>query len=134
MDRCAEAEEVEDIKEQIRLAIEWVTNSRGREQPRWIMPPGTEEENRRESLARARRLVERGRKQCPEVEEDQEGGRPSKWRGLQRGGGGQMRFRVGMEMWGSRKAERKAGRGMGKAGSQGRRQTGRWHKRRTEKG
>ena len=92
MGRCAEAEEVEDIKEQIRLAIEWVTNSRGREQPRWIVPPGTEEENRKEALARARRLVDGVRKQCLEVEEVPEGVRPSKWRGLRRGRGGQMRF------------------------------------------
>ena len=28
MDRCAEAEEVEDIKEQIRLAMEWVATSK----------------------------------------------------------------------------------------------------------
>ena len=34
MDRCAEAEEVEDIREQIRLALEWVANSKGGEQPR----------------------------------------------------------------------------------------------------
>ena len=57
MDRCAEAEEVEDITEQIKLAME-VTNSGGREQPRWIVPPGTEQKNRKEALARARRLVE----------------------------------------------------------------------------
>ena len=31
MGRCAEAQEVEDIKEQIRLALQWVTNSRERE-------------------------------------------------------------------------------------------------------
>ena len=43
MDRCAEAEEVEDIREQIPLALEWVANSKGGEQPRWIVPPGTEE-------------------------------------------------------------------------------------------
>ena len=28
MHRCAEAEEVEDIKEQIRLAMEWVATAR----------------------------------------------------------------------------------------------------------
>ena len=33
MDKCAEAEEVEDIREQIRLAMEWVANSKGGEQP-----------------------------------------------------------------------------------------------------
>ena len=74
MGRCAEAEEVEDIKEQIRLEMEWVTTSRGREQPRWIVPPCKEEEHRKEALARARRLVEGARKQCPEVEEDRRGG------------------------------------------------------------
>ena len=93
MGRCPEAEEMEDIKEQIRLAIEWVTNSRIREQPRLIVPPGTEEEHRKETWAR--RLVERARKQCREVEEDPETVRPSKWRGLRRGRGGQMRFIVG---------------------------------------
>ena len=68
MDRCAEAEEGEDIRERIRLALEWVANSKRGEQPR---------------------------KQCLEVEEDPEGVRPSEWRGLRRGRGGQMRFVVG---------------------------------------
>ena len=95
MDRCAEAEEAEDIREQIRLALEWVANSKGGEQPRWIVPPGTEEEHRKEALERARRLSEGARKQCLEVEEDREGERPSKWRGMRRGSGGQMRFIVG---------------------------------------
>ena len=92
MDRCAEAEEVEDIREQIRLALEWVADSKGGEQPGWILPPGTEEEHRKEALERARRLSEGARKQCPAVEEDPEGERPSKWRGMRRGSGGQMRF------------------------------------------
>ena len=95
MDRCVEAQEVEDIKERIRLAMEWVASSKGREQPRWIVPPGMEEEHRKEALARARRLVERERKQCLEAEEDPEGEGPSKCRGLRRGRGGQMRFIVG---------------------------------------
>ena len=95
MDRCAEAEEVEDVREQIWLALEWVPNSKGGEQLRWIVPPGTEEEHRKEALERARRLLEGARKQCPEVEEDPEGVRPSKWRGMRRGRGGQMRFKVG---------------------------------------
>ena len=95
MDRCAEAEELEDIREQIRWALEWVANSKGGEQPRWIVPPGTEEEHRRKPLARARRLWEGARKPCLEVEEDREGERPSKWRGMRRGSGGQMRFIVG---------------------------------------
>ena len=95
MDRCAKAEEVEDIREQIWLAMEWVANSKGGEQPRWIVPPDTDEGHRKEALERARRLVEGERKQCLEVKEDPEGERPSKWRGLRRGRGGQMRFKVG---------------------------------------
>ena len=95
MDGCTEAEEVEDIREQIRLALEWVANSKGGEQPRWIVPPGTEEEHRKEALERARRLSEGAKKQCLEVEEDPEGERPSKWRGMRRGSGRQMRFIVG---------------------------------------
>ena len=84
MDRCAAAEEVEDIREPIGLALEWVANSKGWEQPRWIVPPGTEEEHRKEALERARRLSE-----------DPEGERPSKWRGMRRGSGGQTRFILG---------------------------------------
>ena len=59
------------------------------------MPPRTEEEHKKEALERARRLSEGARKQCLEVEEDPEGERPSKWRGMRRGRGGQMRFIVG---------------------------------------
>ena len=59
------------------------------------MPPDTEEEHRKEALARARRLLKGERKPCLEVEEDPEGERPSKRRGLRRGRGGQMRFIVG---------------------------------------
>ena len=77
------------------MALEWVNNSREREQLRWIVPPAAEEETRREVLARARRLVEGLRKQCRELEEDPEGRRQSKWRKLRRGRGGQMRFIVG---------------------------------------
>ena len=95
MDRCAEAEEVEDIKEQIRLAMEWLATSKGREQPRWIVPPGADEEHRKEALARARRPAEGERKQCLEVWEDPDGERPSKWSGLRRRRGGQMRLIVG---------------------------------------
>ena len=74
MDRCAEAEETEDIREQIRLPLEWVASSRGGEQPRWIVAPGTEEGHRKETLERARSLTEGARKQGLEVEDDQEGG------------------------------------------------------------
>ena len=95
MDRCAEAEEAEDIREQIRLALEWVASSRGGEQPRWIVAPGTEEGHRKEALERGRRLMEGARKQGLEVEDDQGGERPSRWRGMRRGRGGQMRFIVG---------------------------------------
>ena len=52
MDRCAEAGEVEDIREQVRLALDWVASSRGGEQPRWIVTPGTEEDHRKEALER----------------------------------------------------------------------------------
>ena len=100
MDRCAGAEEVEDIKEEIWLVMELVATSKGREQPRWIVPPGTEKKHRKEALARARRLVEEERKQCLEVEEDPEGERRSKWRGLGRERGGQMRFIVGNGLMG----------------------------------
>ena len=64
---------MEDTREQIWLVMEWVASSKGGEQPRWIVPPGTEEEHRKEALARARRLVQGERKQCLEVEEDPEG-------------------------------------------------------------
>ena len=84
MNRCAEAEEVEDIREQIRLALEWVASSRGGERLRWIVTPSTEGEHRKEALQRAGRLTEGARKQCLEVEDDPEGERPSRWRGMRR--------------------------------------------------
>ena len=95
MDRCAEAEEAEDIREQIRLALEWVASSRGGEQPRWLVAPRTEDGHRKEESERARRLTEGARKQGLEVEDNQGGERPSRWRGMRRGRGGQMRFIVG---------------------------------------
>ena len=95
MDRCAEAEEAEDIREQIWLALEWVASSRGGEQPRWIVAPGTEDGHREEALQRARRLTEEARKPGLEVEDDQGGERPSRWREMRRGRGGQMLFTVG---------------------------------------
>ena len=79
----------------MRLALEWVASSRGGEQPRWIVTPGTEEKHRKEALWKARRLTEEARKQGLEVEDDQEGERPSRWRGMRRGRGGQMRFILG---------------------------------------
>ena len=93
-DRCAEAEEAEDIREQIWLALEWVARSRGGEQLRWIVAPGTEEGHRKEVLERARRLTEGAVKQGLEVEDDQGEERPSRWRGMRRGRGGQRRFIV----------------------------------------
>ena len=95
MDRCAEALEAEDIREQIRLALKLVASSRGGEQPRWIVAPGTENGHRREALQRARRLTKGARKQGLEVEDDQGGEEPSRWRGMRRERGGQMRFIVG---------------------------------------
>ena len=74
MGRCAEAEEAWDIKEEIWLVLEWVNRSTEKDQPRWLVPPAAEEGTRREALARARRLVQGVWKQCPEVEEDPEGG------------------------------------------------------------
>ena len=59
------------------------------------MAPGTENGHRKEALERARRLTEGARKQDLEVEDDQGRERPSRWRGLRRGRGGQMRFIVG---------------------------------------
>ena len=95
MDRYAEAEEAEDIREQIRLALEWVASSRGGEQPRSIVAPETEDGHRKEALERARRLRKGARKPGQEVEDGQGGERPSRCRGMRRGGGGQMRFIVG---------------------------------------
>ena len=95
MDRCAEAEETEDIREQIRLALEWVARGRGGEQPRLIVAPGTEDRRRKEALERARRLTEEARKPGLDLEDDPGGERPSRWRGIRRGIGGQMRFIVG---------------------------------------
>ena len=59
------------------------------------MAAGTEEGHRKEALERARRLTEGARKKGLEVEDDQEGERPSRWRGMRRGRGGQMGFIVG---------------------------------------
>ena len=95
MGRGAAAEEADEIKEQNRLALEWMDSCKEGDQQRWILPPGTKDGARREGLARARKIVEDGRKQGPEVEEDPEGGRQGRWRGLRRGRGGQMRLVVG---------------------------------------
>ena len=75
--------------------LEWLASSRGGEQPRWIVAPGTEDGHRKEALDRARRLTEGARKQGLEEEDDQGGERQRRWRGMRRGRGGQMRFIVG---------------------------------------
>ena len=116
MDRCAEAEEAEDIREQIRLALEWVASSRGGEQPRWIVAPRTEEEHRKEALERTRRLTKGARKQGLEVEDDREGERPSRWRGMRRGRGGQRRFIVGEGDNGEERDEREQDQARGEEG------------------
>ena len=95
MDSCGEGRGSGGHQRTDRLAMEWVATIKGSEQPRWIVPPGAEEKHRKEPLARARRLVEGERRECQEVEEDPEGERPSKWRELRRGRGGQIRFIVG---------------------------------------
>ena len=135
MDRCAEAEEVEYIREQIRLALDRVASSRGGEQPRWIVTPATEEEHRKEALERGRRLSEGARKQCLEVEDDPEGERPGRWRGMRRGRGGQMSFLGGTGIvGGSRTKESKTKRGKRKTGSRGRQQVGGKNERREKTG
>ena len=116
MDRCAEAEEAKDIREQIRLALEWVVSSRGGGQPRWIVAPGTEEGHRKEALERARRLTEGARKRGLEMEDDQGGERPSRWRGMQRGRGGQMSFIVGDGDSGKERDEREQDQARGVEG------------------
>ena len=116
MDRCAEAEEAEDIREQIRLELEWVAKNRGGEQPRWIVAPSTEEEHRKEALERARRLTEGARKQGLEVEDDPQKGRPSRWRGMRRGRGGQMRLTVGDRDSGEERDEREQDQARGEEG------------------
>ena len=65
MDRRAEAEEVRDIREQIRLALEWVASSRGGGQPRWIVTPGTEEEHRKESIGQSEKALGGGQEAMP---------------------------------------------------------------------
>ena len=81
MGRSAEAEEAEDSKEQITLALEWVDGCKEGDQPRWIVPPGTEEGARQEALARARKVVDDAQKEDPEMEEQREGGRQGRWGG-----------------------------------------------------
>ena len=75
MGRGAETEEAENIKEQIRLALEWVDSSKDGNQLRRIVPPRAEEGTRRKALATAGKLVEEVRKQGPGMKDDPEGGR-----------------------------------------------------------
>ena len=58
MGRSAEAEEAEDIREQVKLALKWVDNCKQEDQPRWMVPPGTEEGVGQGALARARQIAE----------------------------------------------------------------------------
>ena len=116
MDRCAEAEEAEDIREQILLTLEWVAMRRGGEQLRWIVAPGTGEDNRKEALERARRLTEEARKYGLEVEDDHAEERPSRWRGMGRGRGGQMRFTVEDRDSGEERDEREQDQARGEEG------------------
>ena len=116
IDRCAEAEEAKDMREQIRLALQWLASSRGGEQPRWIVAPGTEDGHRKEALERAGKLTEGARKQGLGVEDDQKEERPSRWRGMQRGRGGQMRFIEGHGDSGEKRDEREQDKARGEEG------------------
>ena len=90
--RSAEEGEAEDIKEQIRMAVLWVTSCKEVDQPRWIVPPGTEEGARQGALAGTRRIMEDAKGNGPEVENEPEAERQGRWRGLSRRRGGQMQF------------------------------------------
>ena len=84
MGRSAGKGEAGDIKEQIRMALEWVAGCNKGDQPRCIVPPGTEEETREEALAWPKRIMEDAKKKGPEMEEEPEGGRQGRRRGLRR--------------------------------------------------
>ena len=53
--RSAEAEEAEDIKEQMWLALEWVEGCKEGDQPRWIVLQGTEVGARQEALGKGQK-------------------------------------------------------------------------------
>ena len=65
MGRCAEEGEAEDMKEQMRLALEWLAGCKEGDQMRRIVPPGAEEGTRQEVLARARKIIEYAKKEGP---------------------------------------------------------------------
>ena len=88
MDRNAEKGDANDIKQQIRIALEWVAGRKEGNQPIWTVPPGTEEEARKEALGRARRLMEEAKHRPSGAKEKRERGRQRTWRGLRRGRGG----------------------------------------------
>ena len=56
--QTAGEEEARNIKGQIGMALTWVAQKGAEESPRWIVPPGTEEEKRKQALEMAKRLVE----------------------------------------------------------------------------
>ena len=87
-------EEADHIKEAIRKALQWVACGKEEDQPKWIVPPSTEEETTKEALAGARRFVEEAKQTVSEVEEAHEGQRHGEWRGLRRGRSRQMQFLV----------------------------------------
>ena len=95
--RTAEDEEAQDSKEQIRKALEWVACGKERDQPRWIVIPGTEGENK-------------GEENCGGNKTESLGG----GRGARRGETGQLE-RVG-EMKGPTDAVCRGGQGKGWAG------------------
>ena len=92
--RTAEDEEAEDIKEQIRKALQWVAGGKEGDQPRWIIPLDREEETIKEALARARRILKDAKQQVLEAGEAPEGEGQGRCRGLGRARGGQMQLVV----------------------------------------
>ena len=94
MGRSAEDGGAEDINKQIRMDFEWVAGCKEGDQPSRLVPPGREEGRRQEALARARKIMKDAKKKGPEMEEEPEGGRQGRWRGLRREREGQMQFVV----------------------------------------
>ena len=90
--KAADEEEATCIKEKIRMALKWVSNSGAEESPWWIVPPGTEVEKRKRALTAAQRLVEEAQRRVPGAEGAPKGERHSWWRGLRKGRDGQMQF------------------------------------------
>ena len=92
MCRTAEDGEEEDIKEQIRKAIEWVAGIKKGDQPRWIAPPDGEQENRQDVLVMAMGIMEEEKQKVSEADEGPEGEEQGRWRALRRGRGRHMQF------------------------------------------